>query len=328
MSAKPRGLGRGLDALMNADKAAASNRKKPAAKAATKKKTTAKKEPESVPTPETGVMELDIHLISVNPYQPRQTFDEQALEELTASIKELGVIQPLTVRPMKGGQTYQLIAGERRFRGSQRAGLKKVPVVVRELTDQEALEVALVENLQRHDLNVIEEAEGYQQLADEFGLTQEQIARRVGKGRATVANALRLLALAPTIRNMVADGRLSSGHAKALLAVEREAERLDLAEQAVREQWSVRETEKQCNARKGRKKTKVKKDSDEKSDLPADHVQYLTDQLHQHFGTSVRITPSKTMGNGKKTPGKLEIDFYSNDDLDRLLGIWGLSEDS
>ncbi len=337
MATKKSGLGRGLNALL--PPSTSSNTSKPAAGKPAAKKAPAKKKATSNPAakqdatetvPSAPVtpspLEVPVHLIVANPYQPRERFEEEALEELAASIREMGVLSPLLVRKRgEDGTGYQLIAGERRFRASQRAGLKQVPVIVKELTDQEALEIALVENLQRKDLNIIEEAEGYQRLADEFALTQEAIATRVGKGRATVANAMRLLFLASEVRDMVSDRRLSAGHAKALLGLELEAEQELVARTAVKERWSVRETERQVKKRL--KPAKPGPVPTAKTDIPADHVQFLTDKLHQRFGTSVRLIPTQSLANGKKTRGKLEIDFYSNDDLDRVLEILGLSGD-
>jgi len=321
MAAKKTGLGRGLNALISQGTPAstgAARKQAPAlkseAKAAAPVAEPASEHPREVP----------VHLIIANPWQPREHFGEEALEELTASIREMGVLSPLLVRKRRqDGSGYQLIAGERRFRAAQRAGLKTVPVLVRDLSDQEALEIALVENLQRQDLNIIEEAEGYQRLAEEFSLTQEKIAERVGKARATVANAMRLLALEPVVRGMAADGRLSAGHAKVLLALEIEEEQLILANACVRERWSVRELERQVRRRLTPKpKTKA---GGGKTDIPSDHLQYLIDRLHRRLGTSVRIQPTRSLPNGKKQRGKVEIDFYSNDDLDRLLEMLGLS---
>ncbi len=321
MAAKKTGLGRGLNALLNSPPAGTPRQPSPSAPP-----------PEPAPPPDAPAThavdsprEVPVHLIVANPYQPRERFEEEALEELTASIREMGILSPLLVRKREaGGAGYQLVAGERRFRAAQRAGLKTVPVLVRDMDDLEALEIALVENLQRKDLNIIEEADGYQRLADEFGLTQEKIAQRVGKARATVANALRLLALSPSTRDMVADGRLSTGHAKALLALDLQAEQDLLAKQAVRERWSVRELERQVKRRLTPAATSTPPAG--KTDIPPDHLQFLTDQLHQRLGTSVRLHPTRTLGNGKKLRGRLEIDYYSNDDLDRLLDILGISE--
>lgn len=337
MAAKKKGLGRGLNALIQPrddspspeDPAPApqsghrGSRRPPSA---AKRPSPPAAEPQAHTDAQDTPRELPVQLITANPYQPREHFEERDLDELAASIRELGVLSPLLVRPRDGqGGGYQLVAGERRFRAAQRAGFKNVPVIIRNLTDQEALEMALVENLQRRDLNLIEEAEGYQRLADEFQLTQEAIAKRVGKGRATVANALRLLSLAPEVRSMVADGRLSSGHAKALMALDIEEEQLHLAREALRERWSVRETERQVKRRLHPPAPTPPRGG--KADIPADHIQFLTDKLHQRFGTGIRLVPTESLANGKKKRGRLEIDFYSNDDLDRLLELLGVAED-
>lgn len=305
MAAKKKGLGRGLDALMGPH-------------------TT---EPSPTSAPASGSEEIPLTQIRVNPYQPRETFDEEALEELTASIKELGILTPLLVRKLSGQEVpYELVAGERRFRASQRAGRKTVPVIVRDLSDQESLEIALVENLQRRDLNVIEEAEGYQQLVDEFGLTQDAIAKRVGKGRATIANALRLLSLTPAVRSLVSEGALSAGHAKALLGLEIAEEQDLVAQEAVTGGWSVRETERQVKKRTAPGKPPSKSSSG-KDDIPENHVAYLTDHLHRKLGTKVHLKPSQTLANGQTRPGKLEIQIFSNDDLDRVLELLGLTDE-
>ncbi len=329
MATKKTGLGRGLNALISQGTPASTGtarkqaQENPSAKTAKSGSNAPKEDGAAAESPR----EVAVHLIVANPWQPREHFDEEGLEELAASIREMGVLSPLLVRQRKeDGSGYQLIAGERRFRAAQRAGLKKVPVLLRELTDQEALEIALVENLQRRDLNIIEEAEGYQRLADDFGLTQEAIAKRVGKGRATVANAMRLLSLDPKVRTMVSENRLSAGHAKVLLGLEIQEEQALLAAQCDRERWSVRELERQVKIRLQTPKPS-KTGSKAKVDIPADHLQYLTDRLHQRLGTSVRISPTRTLPNGKKQRGKVEIDFYSNDDLDRVLDLLGLMGD-
>ncbi len=268
-----------------------------------------------------GIKKVSLASISRNRRQPRHTFDEDALADLTASVKEHGVLQPLLVRPAENG--YELIAGERRLRASTAAGLKSVPVIVINATDGDSLELALIENLQREDLNVVEEAEGYRELAVEFNLTQEEIADRVGKARATVTNALRLLTLSDEVKSMLSDNRLSKGHAKALLGLEIEKEQTLVARRAVQEGLSVRNLEKLIQ----RLKAAPRKPRAAKPDLPAAHVSYLSDQLHGHFGTSVRITPCRTYANGKKGKGSIEIDFFSNEDLDRILALLGLSCD-
>ena len=266
-----------------------------------------------------GIKKVSLDKIKRNARQPRQVFDEAALADLTASIREHGVLQPLLVRP--DGDGFELIAGERRLRASTAAGLKKVPVIVVNATDGDSLELAMIENLQRENLNVIEEAEGYRELAVEFNLTQEEIADRVGKSRASIANALRLLSLPDEVRAMLADGRLSRGHAKVLMAVKMDKEQLLLARRCVEEGLSVRNLEKLVK----RANEPPRKPRAAKPDLPPNHVSYLSDQLHAHFGTSIRVTPCKTYANGKKGKGTIEIDFFSNEDLDRILEIIGLN---
>ena len=294
-----KGLGRGLGALIK-DEAPADT---------------------PVELKEDGILRVPIDSIARNRRQPRQTFDESALADLTASVKEHGVLQPLLVRP--DGNGYELIAGERRLRASTAAGLGKVPVIVINATDGDSLELALIENLQRENLNIIEESEGYRELAVEFNLTQEEIADRVGKARASITNALRLLTLPDEVKAMLADNRLSKGHAKALLGLEIEKEQILIARKAVHEGLSVRNLEKLIQ----RTKAAPRKPRAAKPDIPASHVSYLSDQLHGHFGTSVRISPCKTYANGKKGKGSIEIDFFSNEDLERVLALLGITSD-
>lgn len=274
--------------------------------------------PQAAPTPASsnkvaaessrnGVLKLPIESIHRDSAQPRHHFDEAKLSELTESIKAQGVLQPVLVR--KDGDGYKLIAGERRWRAAQAAGLKEVPALVREVTEAQAFELALVENLQRADLNPIEEAEGYQRLQDEFKLTQEQISQRVGKERSTVANALRLLALPKDVKEMVAEGSLSMGHARALLGVPRLPELQALAAKVAEQKLSVRDTEKLVQQRKAPKK--------EAGRPPKQSAQAkaLIEELQRRLGTKVRLT--------ERSPGKgtLEVDFFSYDDLDRLLKL-------
>lgn len=266
--------------------------------------------------------EISIERIRKGAWQPRRDFDKSALSDLAASIAQHGILQPLLLRPV--GDMYEIIAGERRFRAAREAGLTAVPAVIVEAADREALELALIENLQREDLNPIEEAEGYQQLAEKFSLTQEEIARQVGKGRATVANAVRLLDLAAGVQEWLAEGRLSVGHAKVLLGVEIEAEQESLARRVVLENLSVRELERLLAPRRGaagRKKRRAPA-----SDLPDHHIEALSDRLRDHFGTAVHVQPCRTLPNGKKAKGTLQIDFHSNEELDRLLERMGLDE--
>jgi ParB family chromosome partitioning protein len=257
--------------------------------------------------PKNGVLKLPIESIHRDNAQPRRFFDEAKLAELTESIKTQGIIQPVLVR--KDGQGYKLIAGERRWRAAQAAGLKEVPALVRDVTEVQAFELALVENLQRSDLNPIEEAEGYQRLTEEFKLTQEQISQRVGKDRSTVANALRLLALPKDVKNMVADGSLTMGHARALLGVPRLPELQALANQVAQQKLSVRDTEKLVQQRRAHKKEAGKPHKQ------SPQVRSLVEELQRLLGTKVRLTEK---GQGK---GTLEVDFFSYDDLDRLLKL-------
>jgi ParB family chromosome partitioning protein len=295
--AKPKGLGRGLGALI-------------------------KEAPAGSPDAPEGVRELPLAEISPSPWQPRHAFDPDALQELAQSIRERGVVQPLLVRQNDGA--YELIAGERRFRAAQQAGLNTVPVLLVEASDQEVLEIALVENLQREDLNPIDEAEGFQVLAQQFRLTQDQVAQRVGKARASVANALRLLELSESIRGMVAAGAVSAGHAKVLLQVEEPADREILARRVVKEHLSVRALE---NLVQKTDRSRKKKRRADNTGVPAQHLTQLADTLQRHFGTSVRIDPCRTLNNGKKTKGTVAIDYYSAEELDRLLEMFGLTED-
>jgi ParB family chromosome partitioning protein len=267
-----------------------------------------------------GSLMLDAARIRPNPFQPRRAFVKEALDELVASIKEHGVLEPLLVRKAEEG--YELIAGERRWRAAREAGLKQVPVIVREATDLQALEIGLIENLQRADLNVIEEAEGYQVLATEFNLTQDEIAKKVSKGRASVANALRLLALPREVKKFMTEGLLSAGHAKVLLALPTEPDQCRMAERVIKDGLSVRDLERIIE----HARNIPKKRTPGKEDIPASHLVFLTDKLHQYFGTSVQIQPCRTTANGRKVKGSVQIDFYTNDDLDRVLDLLGLTD--
>ena len=300
MAAKHVGLGRGLNALI-------------------KDEPTPAPAPPGAATPGDAVVRIALGQIHKSPWQPRRHFDATALEELVQSVRERGVLQPLLVRQIEDG--YQLIAGERRFRAAQEAELKDVPAMVMAVSDKDAAEITLIENLQREDLNPIEEAEGYQALADQFGMTQDQIATRVGRARASVANALRLLTLPEAVLTMVADGRLSSGHAKVLLGLDIPNEQEALAARVLKEGLSVRALERIVARSRQPRKPRT-----ERSDIPASHLNHLSDQLHQTLGTSVRLKPSKTLSTGKKVPGCIEIDYYSPDDLDRLLHCLGVTE--
>ena len=265
--------------------------------------------PEPPAPPKGSVLKLPIEAIHRDTLQPRRHFDEEKLRELTESIKAQGVLMPVLVR--KDGDGYKIIAGERRWRASQLAGLHEIPAIVREVTEVEAFELALVENLQRADLNPMEEAEGYHRLVEEFGLTQEQVAQRVGKERSTVANALRLLGLPPEVKELVAVGNLSAGHARALLGVPRIPEMNELAQQVAARKLSVRDTEKLVQQAKG---TKAKDSGKPQKQSP--QVKALTEELQRILGTKVRLVEKSS---GK---GTIEVDYFSYDDLDRILKVF------
>ena len=257
--------------------------------------------------PEKQTTELRISQIVPNRDQPRKNFDEQALAELSDSIRKHGLIQPLLVRPMDDG-SYQIVAGERRWRASRMAGLERVPVVIREMNDNETMEIALIENLQREDLNPIEEALGYKTLMETFGMTQEQVASRVGKSRPAIANALRLLALSDKIRIWVADGSLSAGHARALLAISSTAKQEELAKQILENGLSVRQTELLVK--------KIQQESvPEKKKTAGVTVNYLDEVARK---LTSRLGRKVTLVSGRKK-GRIELEYYGNDDLEQLI---------
>jgi len=265
-----------------------------------------------------GILKVPLDTIHRSQWQPRQDFEEEALAELTQSIRERGILQPLLVR--RAGDGYELIAGERRLRAAGEAGLTEAPVIVMQASDGDAMEMALIENLQREDLNVLEEAEGYDVLRKQFELTQEQIADRVGKARASVTNTLRLLVLPQEVKDLVRNGALTAGHAKLLVGIEIADEQVHYARRTVKEGLSVRNLERilQRARRVPRKPRAVR------IEIPEDHLVYLSDQLHAHLGTAIRISPCRTFANGKKGKGTIEIDFYSGDDLQRVLEVLGV----
>ncbi len=293
---KPRRLGRGLDALL-----------------ATRSPT-----PTVATAPETGdrLRELLIAEIRPNPFQPRKEFRPEELVELEASLKSNGLLQAVTVRRSANGIGYELIAGERRLRAATRLGWSKIPAVVKEIDDRALLTLALVENLQRADLNPIEEGEGYQRLVADFSLTQQEVAEIVGKDRSTVANMLRLLNLPTGIRSMVRDGHLTIGHARALLAVSNERDMLELAREIVAKGLTVRDVERRARAAapaSSRRTNKHKSDA-RPSGLNAE-LKRLQDELRRHLQTDVSISVDD------HERGKIEIAFYSSDDLERVLDL-------
>ena len=257
-----------------------------------------------------GVVTLRLSQIEPNRDQPRKIFSEEALNELADSIREHGVLQPLLVRPLPVG-SYQLVAGERRWRASRMAGLQEVPVVIREMDEEQAMEIALIENLQREDLNAIEEATGYKQLMERYGMTQEQVAKRVGKSRPAIANALRLLNLPPKVMDMVGEGEVSPGHARALLAFDDQDRIVEIAQKVKTGKYSVRDIERMAK-NQDEKKEKAAKAPEE----PAwgGKSAFLTEMeiaLSMEMGRKVRIIPN---GEG----GTLQIQFWDEEDLKSL----------
>ena len=257
----------------------------------------------SEPSPD-GAVRLPLQKVEPNPLQPRKTFEPEALDELAASIREHGVIQPLTVRKMPSG-FYQIIAGERRWRAARLAGLDEVPVVIIEADDKKAMELALIENLQRADLNPIEEAQGYQQLMQEYGMTQEQAAARVGKSRPAVANAMRLLALPQPVLELVRSGKLSAGHARALLALKTPGEQHAVAQKVIALQLSVRQTEAMC-----KKMSKISTPAPQKP-LAVNYLAECQKELSKRLGRGVKIVAGKRKG-------RVELEYYGEEDLQRL----------
>ena len=281
MAAKKGGLGRGLDALF-ADNSVEENSSASAVK-------------------------LSLNEIEPNKDQPRKTFDEKALSELADSIAQHGVIQPLLVRPMPDG-SYQLVAGERRWRAARRAGLSEVPVVIREMSDSEMMELALIENLQREDLNPIEEAEGLQQLIHTYGLTQETAAARVGRSRPAIANALRLLPLPTPILELTRDGKISAGHARALLSLNDEEKMVEIADQILKKEISVREVERLAKA--AAKEKKQPENHPLRRDTFYDEVELA---LTNSLGRRIKVNLNK-----KENRGTIEIEFFDQNDLTDL----------
>ncbi len=255
------------------------------------------------PEAESSLHELEVALLEPNPFQTRAVFDKDKLQELARSLEANGFVQPIVVR--KAGDRFQIIAGERRWRAAQLLGLRRIPAVVKPLGDGQLLQAALIENLQRENLNPMEEARAYQRLADEFGLTQEEVARRTGKERSTVANFLRLLKLPSLVQELVKAGQLSMGHARALLALDSPRSQELLAKQASQRGWSVRRVENLIS----RQKRSTGKSEERKA--PDPNVKAATAKLETALGTRVRIVP-------KGNRGRIEIDYYSPDELQRL----------
>jgi ParB family chromosome partitioning protein len=251
--------------------------------------------------------QVDIDKISPSPFQPRRAFDEIKLQELAVSIRNQGIIQPLVVRPK--GERFELIAGERRWRAAMKAGLSTVPVVVRQASDRDALQLALIENLQREDLNPIEEAVGYRRLQDEFTWSQEEVAEKVGKSRPAVTNALRLLSLPSEVQQELASGNLPAGQARALLGLQSEAVIITAYREVIARALSTRETEKLVrNLKLGRRRRR------ESAAVDPD-LRSLVEELQRALGTKIRVLPK-----ARSNKGKIEIEYYSLPDLERIIG--------
>ena len=290
MAAKPRGLGKGLDSLIPSTTVSS--------------KVSAEKPEVKAETPDSFV---DINLVEPNREQPRKNFDEDALQELSDSIKQFGLLQPILVQDRKS--YYEIIAGERRWRASKMAGLKKVPVIIRNYTEQEIVEISLIENIQREDLNPIEEAQAYKRLLTEFNLKQDEVAERVSKSRTAVTNSMRLLKLCDEVQQMIIDNMLSTGHARAIISVEDPKEQYALAQKIFDEKMSVREVEKYIKGM-----NKVAKPKKKKNESLEAIYEATQEKLKNALGTKVQITSRETEGTGK-----IDIEFFSHDDFERIV---------
>jgi len=276
-----KGLGRGLDALISSA--------------------------DTLDNARDSVLEVKINDVEPNAEQPRKVFDQEKLQALAESIKEHGVVQPIIVR--QDGNRYVIVAGERRWRAAKLAGLKTIPVVIKELSSKQVMEIALIENLQREDLNPIEEAEAYQKLMDEYSMTQEEVAKLVGKSRAAIANSVRLLSLAKEIQEMLVDGRLTSGHARTLVTIEDPIKQKELAEIIAKKGLNVREAERL--AAQESKRSSVKKVRTRKEDL---EMTQLVEDLRTLFGTKIDLHHGKDRG-------KIVIEYYSKEEFDRIIDL-------
>lgn len=297
MAAKRNGLGKGLDSLI------------PNKTAGKSEKTSSKKSSDdSKKEDKTGEVMVKINSVEPNREQPRKDFDEDSLVELADSIKQFGILQPLIVQQKK--DYYEIIAGERRWRAAKMAGIKEVPVIIKNYTDQEIVEISLIENIQRENLNPIEEAMAFKRLLEEFDLKQDEVAERVSKSRTAVTNSMRLLKLSERVQQMIIDDMISTGHARALLALDDEEQQYQLANRIFDEKLSVRETEKLVKALKDPKKM-VKKEKIEHTFV----YENLEERMKGIIGTKVSVNPK---ANGK---GKIEIEYYSEDELERIYDL-------
>ena len=293
-----KGLGKGLDALFGEEKA--TNAQQKYTQAPDRKSLAS------------GEVMIKVSSIVPNSNQPRKTFNQEAMDELTASVKQHGVLTPLIVKRV--GEKYEIIAGERRWRASQAAGIKEVPVVVRDYDDQSTAEIALIENLQREDLNAIEEAQAYEELMEIYHLNQEEVANKVSKNRSTVTNALRLLKLDAEVQKMVAEGKLSGGHARAILGLSDAAMQKKLADEIVQNKLSVRETEKKVKVMSRKKTGKASKAEPDRS-YDIFYKEYES-KMQDILGTKVNINRKDN------SKGRIEIDYYSQDELERIMDLF------
>lgn len=294
MAAKKGGLGKGIDSLIS-------------------NKVNTKQLNTGIVSENVGkepVSKVKLSLVEPNREQPRKKFDEEGLAELADSIKQYGIIQPLIVQDKK--DYYEIIAGERRWRAAKLAGLKEVPVIIRDLTEQEVMEISLIENIQREDLNPIEEALAFKRLLEEFNLKQEEVAKRVSKSRTAVTNSMRLLKLTDEVQQMVIDGKLTTGHARCLISIEDPELQKNIALQIIEKNLSVRDTE---QLMKNLQKKKEKKEKEEKDTALAAIYENIAEQMKQILGTKVEIHQKN------KNKGKIEIEYYSQYELDRLLEL-------
>ncbi len=265
-----------------------------------------------LPESAAGLKEIEVSRISGNPEQPRTRFDAKALDELASSIAANGIVQPIVVR--RAGSRYQIVAGERRWRAAQRAGLHKVPVVIKDVSDDKILEIALIENIQREELNPIEEANAFRKLIDTIGLTQEELSGRVGKERSLIATSMRLLKLPDEIQKLIEEGKLTAGHGRALLLTDDKAIQVRTARAIIEKQMSVREAERTVKrATEEGPATTANKQVTQTADP---NVRHAETKLMRSLGTNVKIRPS-----GKGNSGKIEIEYYSAEDLDRLYSL-------
>ena len=294
MAAKRSALGKGIDSMI------------PGAEKTTKT-TTGRKTTKVEEEPKEGILMMDINKVEPNKDQPRKQFNADRLQELAESIRQHGIVEPLVV--VKRDKFYEIVAGERRWRAAKSAGIKEVPVVIKEYTDQQIVEIALIENIQREDLNPIEEARAYEQLIKEYSLKQDEVAEKVSKSRTAITNSLRLLNLDTRVQDMLIDECISSGHARALLAIEDREEQYELAMQIFDNKLSVRETEKLVKSIKNKGTDKKPKEELKNTEIYSG----IEEKLKLHMGTKV------TINRKNNTKGKIEIEYYSEDELDRIV---------